>query len=456
MIGDLFPAIRDALKELRAGFGSEPLSLGLKEVTFTTSVSSEELRKFYSIYPSIANSVGYSEPSWTGKTATETSALNIAAVWRCVQVIAQALATLPAHVMENTARGKRVADQHPLDWVLYRRPNKVMTSIRMRQTMMAHVLLWGNAYALKVKHLGNQQTIGLWPWTPDKVRVEVGSDGLRKYFYNNKEYSADDVFHLPGLGFDGIRGYSVVSMARQSLGLAMAQDEYTGRYFSSGGRRPYVLEKKIPFQNEDRFKEFRARWDEAYGGAANSHKPVILEGDIAYKELGMPLKDAELLASRQFSIAEICRWFGVQPHLAFDLERSTNNNIEHQGLEFIQQTLLYWTSLWEQEAEAQLLTDGEQGRYFIKFNMNALMRADFKTRMEGYSIGLQNGMINPDFVADREDWDALPNGAGEAYHIQLNMQTLPGTGEPTAAERAALAKIDMQKPNGGDDGKQAG
>ncbi len=103
--------------------------------------------------------------------------------------------------------------------------------------------------------------------------------------------------------------------------------------------------------------------------------------------------------------------------------------------------MLYWLSLFEQEAEAQLLTDGEQGKYYIKHNASALLRADFKTRMEGYSIGLQNGMINPDRVADLEDWDALPNGAGQAYHIQLNMQTLPGTGEPTTAELAAMAKI---------------
>jgi len=107
----------------------------------------------------------------------------------------------------------------------------------------------------------------------------------------------------------------------------------------------------------------------------------------------------------------------------------------------VQQTMLYWLNLVEQEAEAQLLTDGEQGTYYIKHNLNALLRADFKSRMEGYSIGLQNGMINPDFVANLEDWDPLPNGAGKAYHIQLNMQTLPGTGAPTTAEQAAMAKI---------------
>jgi len=406
-----------------------------------TATQSEELRKFFAIYPQIARSIGYAEPSWTGRTVTETTALNLAAVWRCVQVISQAESSLPLHVMVDGESGKRVASEHPLDWVLYRRPNAEMTSIRLRQAMMAHVLTYGNAFALKVKRGGTKQTIGLWLWTPDSVTVDRDREtGQKIYIRGGKTYQADEVFHLPGLGYDGLIGYSVVRMAAQSLGLASIQDEYAARFFANGGRQPYYLAKKTRFKDDEQFKEFREKWDEAYGGS-NFHKAPILEGDIELKELGMPLQDAQLLASRQFSVAEICRWFGVQPHLAFDLERSTNNNIEHQGLEFVQQTMLYWLNLVEQEAEAQLLTDGEQGTYYIKHNLNALLRADFKSRMEGYSIGLQNGMINPDFVANLEDWDPLPNGAGKAYHIQLNMQTLPGTGAPTTAEQAAMAKI---------------
>jgi len=426
---------------------------------FNAQNASEQMRKYAAIYPELARSVGLREASWTGNSVDEYSALNIAGVWRCVQVISQAAACLPLHVMQDGEAGKRVASEHPLDWVLYRKPNTDMTSIRMRHAMMAHVLIWGNAYALKVKRGGTGQTIGLWPWTPNSVTIDRTRETNALAFLHKdgnspeKTYQQDEVFHLPGLGFDGVRGYSVVGMARQSLGLASTQDEYVARFFANGGRKPYYLKKPTRFKNDEEFKAFRDKWQDAYAGATNFHRAPILEGDIELKELGMPLEDAQLLASRQFSIPEICRWFGVQPHLAFDLGRSTNNNIEHQGLEFIQQTLLYWLSLWEQESESQLLTPGEQGRYYIKHNLSGLMRADFKSRMEGYSIGLQNGFLNPDGVCDLEDWNPLPNGAGKAFHIQLNMQTLPGTGEPTAAERAALAKISQ---NGGGNGNQAG
>jgi HK97 family phage portal protein len=419
-----------------------------------TPTQSEELRKFFAIHPQIARSIGYAEPSWTGKTITEHTALNSATVWRCVQVISQGESVLPLHVMQQDESGKRVADQHPLDWVLYRRPNSEMTSVRMRQTMMAHVLTWGNAFALKVRRGGTTQTIGLWPWTPDSVRMDRTREGDKVYIHNegghDKTYMAADVFHLPGLGFDGQFGYSVVGMARQSLGLASIQDEYSARFFAQGGRKPYYLQKKTRFQTDEQYEEFREKWEAAYAGTQGFHKAPILEGDIELKELGMPLEDAQLLASRQFSVPEICRWFGVQPHLAFDLVRSTNNNIEHQGLEFITQTLLYWLTLWEQEAEAQLLTDGEQGKYFIKHNLSAVLRGDFPSRMAGYATGLQNGFMNPDQVCDLEDWNPLPGGAGKAYHIQLNMQTLPGTGEPTAAEQAAVAKMQ----NGGSNNAQ--
>ncbi len=322
--------------------------------------------------------------------------------------------------------------------------------------MTAHALTWGNAWARKVKRGGTGQTIGLWPWTPDKVKVHMDQSNKRVIVApdengRDKTYDPSEVFHLPGLGFDGVLGYSVVAMARQSLGLASIQDEYVARFYAQGGRKPYYLAKKTKFKTDPEFEEFRAKWEESYGGSQNFHKAPILEGDIELKELGMPLDDSQLLESRQFSVTEICRWFRMPPHMVGDLARSTNNNIEHQGQEFVTQTLMYWLCLWEQEIERQLLTEGEKGKYFAKHNVAALLRGDFQSRMTGYSVGLQNGFMNPDQICGLEDWDVLPNNAGKAYHIQLNMQTLPGTGEPTTAERAALAKLQA----GGDNANQA-
>lgn len=438
------------IRELLTKFG---LAL-LKKSTFTAT-QSEEIRKFFATHPQIARSLGYSEPSWTGRQISETSALNISTVWACQRNIAETIAGLPLHVFETTSSGKRVAN-HPLDWVLYAESNAEMSARALRETMTAHCVTWGNAFAQKVKRGGTGQTIGLWLWTPDSVRLDrVKASNELVYIHQegstDKTYSANDVFHLPGIGFDGTLGYSVISMARQSLGLAEIQDEYYAKFFAQGGRKPYVLNKKIPFKDDQKYVEFRERWDSIYAsGSSSFHKAPILEGDIEFRELGMPFNDAQLLQSRQFSVPEICRWFRMFPFMVGHMDQLTFNNVENLALQAVQYTYAAWIHRWETEINRQLLTDGEKGRYYAKHNLNALLRGDFKTRMEGYSIGLQNGFINPDQVCDLEDWDRLPNNAGQAYHIQLNMQTLPGTGEPTTAERAQIAKLTQPEQPKGD------
>lgn len=422
-----------------------------------TAQSSEELRKFFAIHPQIARSLGYSGPTWAGNSIDERSALNISTVWACQRNISETIAGLPLHLYQTTESGKRVASEHPLDWVLYSEANQEMSARALRETMTAHCVTWGNGFAQKVKRGGTGQTIGLWLWTPDSVHMDrAKSDNRLVYIHRegtDKTYEATDVFHLPGIGFDGTLGYSVIAMARQSLGLASIQDEYVAKFFASGGRRPYLLEKKSKFQHDEQFKEFREKWNETYAGANNFHKAPILEGDITLKELGMPLKDAEMLASRIASVPEICRWFRMFPFMVGHMEQLTFNNVENLALQAVQYTYSAWLNRWETEINRQLLTNGEKGRYYAKHNLNALLRGDFKTRMEGFSIGLQNGFISRDEVRDLEDMNPIAGGAGKSYTIQLNMQTLPGTGEPTAAERAALAKISLS--NGGNGGKQA-
>jgi HK97 family phage portal protein len=442
LIGNLLTKAGLALLRKSAGFGF-------------TAQSAEEIRKFFSIHPQIARAVGYAEPSWSGKSINEHVALTISTWWTCVSQISKACAILPLHLFQNTETGKRVASEHPLNWRLYREPNPNMSALVMRRDMTAHVLTWGNAYARKVRRGGTGQTIGLWPWTPDQVRDDKDRAGNRVFIApgedgREKTFEQSEVFHLPGLGFDGLRGYSVATMARQSLGLTAVQDEYLAKFYASGGRSPYVLERKARFANDEQYKEFRARWEDAYGGAGNFHKAPILEGDITYKELGMPLKDAELMLSRAWGVSDICRWFDMTPHMAGDLSHATFSNVEHLGLDFVKRTAMYWLCLWEQEIDRQLLTEGEKGRYYAKHNVAALERGDLKTRFEAYGIGLEKGFMYADQVADLEDWNPIPNGAGKALHIPLNWQTLPGTGEPTAAERAALAKF-AKKPNGGND-----
>lgn len=430
-----------------------------KGLSFTpASIASEELRKFYAIHPAISEALGVSwAPTYTGKSVTEATALNCSVVWACVRLISETVASLPLHILQQTPTGKAVADSHPLDWVLYREMNPEMSALRARQTMGSHLLTYGNCYAKKVKRGGTGQTIGLWPWSPaDTWPARDRETGELIYVHreNAKEvkYPASEVFHIAGLGFDGIKGYSVITMGKQSIALAQVQEEYVSKFFAQGGRKPYYLAHPGKFRSDQEYEAFRDKWEKAYGNTETFFRAPILEGGIELKELGMSLEDAQFLASRQFSVPEMCRWFRVQPHLVGDLTRATFSNIEHQSLEFVTQTLSYWVALWESEINRQLLTEGEKGKYFAKHNLSALLRGDFKSRMDGYSVGLQNGFMSPDDVRDLEDWNPLPNGAGQAYHIQLNMQTLPGTGEPTTAEMAAIAKT--QQAQGGGDAQQ--
>lgn len=419
--------------------------------SFSAGAAAEQIRKFYAVYPEIARAVGWGEPSWSGKTLDEWQALNLSTVWACYRVIAETVASLPLHLMAYTVDGKVPADgvdehpKHPLYRVLHDQPNDEMSDDTLRETLTGHCLLWGNAYAQIIRRsTGARETIGLYPWKPTDTRADRVQADKRLVFIHKdgndpeKTWETGDVFHLAGLGYDGVTGHSVVTFARQSLGLAAVQDEYVSRFFAAGGRKPYYLKKGTKFRTDQDFERFREKWDAAYGSANHFHQAPILEGDIELKELGMPLEDAQLLASRQFSVAEICRWFRVPPHLVGDLDRATFTNIEHQGQEFIQQTLMRWLVRWEKAINRQLLTNDEKSRYYAKHNVNALLRGDFASRMAGYSTALQNGVYSINDVRDLEDWN--PIEGGDDHHIQLNMQSLPG-GEPTAGQQAALVKV---------------
>jgi HK97 family phage portal protein len=205
-------------------------------------------------------------------------------------------------------------------------------------------------------------------------------------------------------------------------------------------------------------RKFRAEWEAAYGGTDNAHKNILLAGDVDFKPLGISPKDAQFIEWSAFSVPDVCRYYRVPPHMVMDLSRATFSNIEHQGIEYVNYTLMPWIVRWEQQIQMKLIdtdvtasiTRAEQGkgRKYAKFNVNALLRGDFQSRMMGYASAIQNGIVNIDEVRALEDWNVLPGDSGKAHHIQLNMQTVPGTGTPTASEAAALAKIQTQPSEG--------
>jgi len=307
------------------------------------------------------------------------------------------------------------------------------------------MVLGGMGYAHIIRRSGTGVAVEFESLNPDQVTPD--RDKQRRLIYvvkqgnsPSKKFTVErgkpqDILNLRGLGWDGIRGYSVITMARQSIGSAIAMDRYTGGFFAKGGRLPYVL-KGPRFVSDAEFDKWRADWEKIY---SDPWRAPIMEPQWEYKTIGMNATDAQLLETRQFTVSEICRWFSVSPNLVQDLSRATFSNIENLALQFVKFTMLPWLTRWEQSLWRCVLTPEEQAQgYYFKHDTKALERGDFASRCAGYATMLQNGVWCVDEVRDFEDQN--PIDGGEDHHIQLNMQTLPG-GTPTAAQQGALVKI---------------
>lgn len=401
-------------------------------------------------YPQIAQSIGFGASSWSGIAVNELSAMNCSVVYAAVSSISRTMGSSPLNLMQY-GPPKKVAWEHPLYTVLHDEPNPESTDMEFREAMTADVLLWGNAYALKSYRSGSGQVVALWRIKPNSVSVERAADDRRILYKVSGEsgiqttYEAKDIFHLRGLGFDGLRGYSVVRMAAQSIGLAQIQEKYVSQFFASGGRKPYYLKKATPFKDDTLRDNWLEAWRKRYGSSESFHDAPLMIGDMELHELGMPLDDAQLLGSREFSVPEICRWFGLTPHKVGDLSHATFSNVESLDLQHYKDVILPLAVRWEKSINRQLLLPAEKNLYFAKHNLDSTLRGDFATRQAGFATAKQNGWINADEIRDLDDRNPLPNGAGQAYTIQLNMATVPGTGEPTAAQAAVMANAANKK-----------
>lgn len=362
--------------------------------------------------------------SRAGVAVNEETAMRISAVYACVRVIAETVASLPLPLYKRLPRGKEKVIYHPLYTVLHDLPNSDMTSFSFRETMMTHLLLWGNAYAQIIKR-GNQIT-ELWPLHPAYVRVEresVTNKLVYRYTGGTQEivYSSEQILHISGLSFDGIKGLSPISMARETIGLAQATEEFGSRFFSNGARPGGILQHPGIVKDPERL---RKSWEEVYKGVQNSHKVAVLEEGMTYKEIGIPPNDAQFLETRKFQLNEICRIFRVPPHLIGDLERATFSNIEYQSIDFVVHTIRPWLVRWEQAIQKALIPEEERAIYFAKFTVDGLLRGDFKTRMDGYAVGRQNGWYSANDIREFEDLNPIPEEmGGDLYLVNGNMMT---------------------------------
>lgn len=376
--------------------------------------------------------------STSGKRVNERSAMQMTAVYSCVRILSEAVASLPLHFYKYDEKGSKVkAVDHPLYMLLHDEPNPEMTSFVFRETLMTHLLLWGNAYAQIIRN-GKGEIIALYPLMPDRMKVDRDEQGHLYYEYQvssddaptNKgatvKLAPDEVMHIPGLGFDGLVGYSPIAMAKNAIGLAIAAEEYGSKFYANGAAPSGVLEHPGTLKDPSKVRD---SWSQTFGGSANSHKVAVLEEGMKYTPISISPNEAQFLETRKFQIDEIARIFRVPPHMVGDLEKSSFSNIEQQSLEFVKYTLDPWVSRWEQNMARSLLTAEEKQNYFIKFNVDGLLRGDYQSRMNGYATARQNGWMSANDIRELENLDRIPAElGGDLYLINGNMTKLEDAG----------------------------
>lgn len=370
----------------------------------------------------------------SGKPVNEHTAMQMTAVYSCIRILSEAIAGLPLHTYRYTnTGGKEKAINHSIYHLLHNEPNPEMTSFVFRETLMGHLLLWGNAYAQIIRN-SHGEVLALYPLMPNKMNVDRDRNGQICYIYQRNldigekpaYMSSRDVLHIPGLGFDGLVGYSPIAMAKNAIGLAIATEEYGAKFFANGAAPGGVLEHPGTIKDPQKVKE---SWNSAYQGSSNSHRVAVLEEGMKYQTIGISPDQAQFLETRKFQINEIARIFRVPPHMLADLEKSSFSNIENQGLEFVKYTLDPWVVRWEQAMCRVLFSEREKADYFIRFNVDGLLRGDYASRMNGYATARQNGWMSSNDIRELENLDRIPAAlGGDLYLINGAMTKLEDAG----------------------------
>jgi len=400
--------------------------------------------------------------SSSGKRVNERSAMQMTAVYSCVRILSEAIASLPLNVYRyNEDGGKEKALNHPLYKLLHDEPNPEMTSFVFRETLMTHLLLWGNAYAQIIRN-GKGEVVALYPLMPDRMSVERDNKGTLYYKYTKITedaptmegttvyLDASDVLHIPGLGFDGLVGYSPIAMAKNAIGLAIAAEEYGSKFYANGAAPSGVLEHPGTIKDPSKVRD---SWNAAFGGSSNSHKVAVLEEGLKYTPISISPNEAQFLETRKFQINEIARIFRVPPHMVGDLEKSSFSNIEQQSLEFVKYTLDPWVIRWEQSLFRALLSEEEKSTYFFKLNVEGLLRGDYASRMNGYATARQNGWMSANDIRQLEDLDRIPvELGGDLYLVNGNMLPLEKAGvayannEKEESDEETEEVLELEKP----------
>lgn len=377
-----------------------------------------------------------------GMQVTEESVKGIAAVYACVKVLAESVASLPLVLYRRLPNGgKERATKHPLYYVLHDQPNQFMTSVEWRETLMWHLCLRGNSYCQILLDNG-QRVKELIPLDPNLVTPYLNEKQELRYKYNpltgeGKDFSKEKILHIKGLSTNGLVGESPLTVARETFGMALAVQTHGAKSYSNGAALRGVLTLPGHMEDEERIEAFRKQWKELYNGSDKTSETAILEDGMTFKEISMNMRDAQFVEMLKLSIEEVARLFRVQPHKIGHLDRATFSNIEHQGLEFVTDTLMPWIRRMEQAIQSSVLNGSSQ--FFVEFLVDGLLRGDIKSRYDAYAVAIGNGWMSRNEVRRIENLN--PEEGLDGFLVPLNMGE-SGKKDPNKQEEGELKKSD--------------
>jgi HK97 family phage portal protein len=355
----------------------------------------------------------------SGVKVSEETALKMSAVWSAVKLLGESVAQLPLQVYKRTDGGKQVDKVHPVYRLVHEAPNEFQAKFTFVQTLMNSILLWGNGYA-RITRDAMERPVALTILHPDSVEVVVKTKLWYRVEGATNLIPSRNMIHVLGFSLDGIKGKSPIEVARDNIGLGLAAEAYGAYFFKNGANNSGVLQVPASLTDEQ-YKRLKNAFVERNAGLKNANKPMVLEGGMTWKEISIPQDQAQFIQTREFQLNDIARIYNVPPHMIGDLSRSTNNNIEHQSIGFVQYSLMPWVKRIEEEFTRKLFYEDEKPEYFIEANVEGLLRGDSKSRAEFYRTLWNIGAIAQNEIRSLENWNPADNEYASELFVPVNM-----------------------------------
>lgn len=349
----------------------------------------------------------------------EETALAVSAVYSAVDRISSALASVPVNIYERKGRGREKATNYDQFFLIHTSPNIKYNSYQFRKTLFVHALLWGNGY-VRI-HRDTSTRPKYYEIIHPSLVIDIKDVDDRLYYHIQglkDPIPYWDMIHITGMSMDGYMGKSPIRIHAESIGAALARNQYSAKVMENGGFLSGVIKTPGVLKPEQK-QSIKDSWQDRHSGASNAGTVAVLDAGVEFQPLGMSPSDVQLIETLKFTVEDIARIYGIPQHMVGSLDRSTNNNIEHQGIEFVQYCLMPWAVAFETALDTKIHRVDDRGRYYTKLELNALLRGDINTRKEYYKDMLDRGVFSIDDVRELEDMN--PVDGGNTRMVMANM-----------------------------------